>query len=134
MGNPSKSPAGAVSDPNDRAAIAADSILGRHLRHAWWVPGTRIATVAWPLSRLPLDVLRSRFGFWHHWWHAHLLDLIVDAAIHRPIDDAPYDPDLADLAKCCEQVSRQDASLGQALTETGFRPIGAGAGQPLGGG
>ena len=87
MGNASKSPAGAVSDPNDRAAIAADSILGRHLRHAWWVPGTRIATVAWPLSRLPLDVLRSRFGFWHYWWHAHLLDLIVDAAIHRPVDD-----------------------------------------------
>ncbi|UEA57891.1 fructose-bisphosphate aldolase [Gordonia otitidis] len=98
MGNASKSPASAVSDPNARAAIAADSILGRHLRHAWWVPGTRLATVAWPLSRLPLDVLRSRFGFWHYWWHAHLLDLIVDAAIHRPLDDAPYDPELADLA------------------------------------
>ena len=111
MGNASKSSAdgvpepnvpepnaSVVTEPNARAAIAADAILGRHLRHAWWVPGTRLATIAWPLGRLPLDVVRSRFGFWHYWWHAHLLDLIVDAAIHRPTDDMAYDPALADVA------------------------------------
>ena len=111
MGNASKSSAdgvpepnvpepnaSVVTEPNARAAIAADAILGRHLRHAWWVPGTRLATIAWPLGRLPLDVVRSRFGFWHYWWHAHLLDLIVDAAIHRPTDDMSYDPHLADVA------------------------------------
>ncbi|MFT4043335.1 MAG: glycoside hydrolase family 76 protein [Gordonia sp. (in: high G+C Gram-positive bacteria)] len=91
MGNASKS-------PNDRAAIAADAVLGRHLRTAWWLPGTRVAAIAWPTGRLPLDILRSRFGFWHYWWHAHLLDLIVDAAIHRPGDYGSYDPNLAYVA------------------------------------
>ncbi|GAA1479722.1 glycosyl hydrolase [Gordonia sinesedis] len=73
-----------ATDPNERAAIAADAVVGRHLRPLWFLPGTRVADVAWPVGSLPMDVLRSRFGMWHYWWHAHLVDLLVDAAIHRP--------------------------------------------------
>lgn len=55
-----------------------------------WLPGTRLASVAWPVG------LRSRFGMWHYWWHAHLVDLLVDAAIHRPPGDHSFDPEIAD--------------------------------------
>lgn len=101
MGYASKSAPGAPDDPrspNERAAIAADAVLRRHLRTAWWIPGTRLASIAWPLGHLPLEIVRSRFGFWHYWWHAHLLDLITDAAIHRPTDNTDYDSALAGTA------------------------------------
>ena len=70
--------------PNARAAAAADSVLTRHLRPAWRIPGTRVASVAWSPHQGAQEFLRSQFGSWHYWWHAHLLDLIVDAGIHRP--------------------------------------------------
>lgn len=75
---------------NERAAAAADAIMHRHLRRMWWLPGTRLASVAWPVP-----ALRSQFGMWHYWWHAHLVDLLTDAAIHRPPAGRAFAPDVA---------------------------------------
>ncbi|MGC4961742.1 glycoside hydrolase family 76 protein [Gordonia sp. DT101] len=72
----------AATSPNDRAAAAAAAVTDRHLRRMLWTPGTRLATVAWPSG-----AVAGRFGMWHYWWHAHLVDLLVDAAVHRPGDD-----------------------------------------------
>ncbi|MFW0795394.1 glycoside hydrolase family 76 protein [Gordonia sp. CPCC 205515] len=64
---------------NDRAAAAARAIVDRHLHRMLWLPGTRLAAVSWP-SR----PIIGRFGMWHYWWHAHLVDVLVDAGINRP--------------------------------------------------
>ncbi|EON30789.1 putative glycosyl hydrolase [Gordonia terrae C-6] len=81
--------------PDDRARAAADAVYDRHLQRAFWLPGTRAAAVAWPIGRM-----QAQFGSWHYWWHAHLVDLLVDAAIHRVAGsshgDRSYDPDIAD--------------------------------------
>ncbi|WP_290706387.1 glycoside hydrolase family 76 protein [Gordonia sp. UBA5067] len=58
-----------------RAADAADAVITRHLHRLAWIPGTLIADVAWP---------RSATTSWHYWWHAHLVDLLVDAETARP--------------------------------------------------
>lgn len=73
----SKSPA------QTRAAAAQSAIQTRHLhRLGGWVPGTRIGAVAWP--RVQHRSLRARFtASWNYWWQAHLVDLLVDGAIHR---------------------------------------------------
>ncbi|WP_343287408.1 glycoside hydrolase family 76 protein [Gordonia sp. SID5947] len=83
---------------NDRAALAAAAVTDRHLRRMMWTPGTRLAAVAWPIG-----TVAGHFGTWHYWWHAHLADLLVDAAVHRPGGDrqpstgARFDPDTADI-------------------------------------
>ncbi|WP_262365897.1 glycoside hydrolase family 76 protein [Gordonia sp. OPL2] len=93
MADATKSPTDgpAPTTANDRAAAAAAAVSDRHLRRMLWVPGTRLAAVAWPMS-----TLASHFGMWHYWWHAHLIDLLTDAAIHRPPEDRSFDPDVAD--------------------------------------
>ena len=95
VGEHSKSPD--VHDPNERAQVAMDAITARHLQRAFWLPATRAAAVAWPIG-----LLRAQFGSWHYWWHAHLVDLLVDAAIHRPggtaYGDRSFDPEVADDA------------------------------------
>lgn len=80
----------APTTANDRAAAAAAAVTDRHLRRMLWVPGTRLAAVAWPIA-----TIASHFGMWHYWWHAHLIDLLTDAAIHRPPEDRSFDPDVA---------------------------------------
>ncbi len=67
---------------DDRAEAAAAAITGRHLRRLFGLPGTRLAAVAWP----PHPII-GHFGMWHYWWHAHLVDVLVDAAIRRGVDD-----------------------------------------------
>ncbi|AZG48177.1 glycoside hydrolase family 76 protein [Gordonia insulae] len=93
MVDATKSPTGgpAPTSANDRAAAAAEAVTGRHLRRMMCIPGTRLAAVAWPTR-----TIASRFGMWHYWWHAHLVDLLTDAAIHRPPDERSFDPDVAD--------------------------------------
>ncbi|GAB05962.1 fructose-bisphosphate aldolase [Gordonia amarae] len=80
----------ASATPNDRAAEAADAVAARHLRKLLRLPGTRIADVAWP---------KRRSGSWHYWWHAHFVDTLIDAAVHRPSGsgsgDRSYDPIVA---------------------------------------
>lgn len=100
MGDDSKS---ALLSANDHAAAAAAAVQQRHLRRLYGMPGTRNAIVAWPIG-----FIKSYLGFWHYWWHAHLVDLYVDAAIHRPGDtprrsarpgdDRSYDPAVAATA------------------------------------
>ncbi len=72
----------ASASPNDRAADAAHAVATRHLRRLLRLPGTRIADVTWP---------KRKAGSWHYWWHAHFVDTLVDAAVHRPSGSASGD-------------------------------------------
>ncbi|MFT4087832.1 MAG: glycoside hydrolase family 76 protein [Gordonia sp. (in: high G+C Gram-positive bacteria)] len=67
----------------DRAAAALDALRARHLRRLGHiVPGTRIGVPAWP----PVGRFGSKqriTGSWNYWWQAHLVDVLVDAAVHR---------------------------------------------------
>ncbi|ATD72892.1 MULTISPECIES: glycoside hydrolase family 76 protein [Gordonia] len=91
MGQQSKSTE--VHDPNERAQAAMDAIAARHLQRAFGLPATRTAAVAWPIG-----FVAAHLGSWHYWWHAHLVDLLVDAAIHRVEGDRSFDPHIADDA------------------------------------
>ncbi|MGE2729269.1 glycoside hydrolase family 76 protein [Mycolicibacterium vaccae] len=63
----------------NRAASAEAAVSRRHLRRVWGFPGTELGVVAWPATgRL------RRFGTWHYWWQAHLLDTLVDAQLRDP--------------------------------------------------
>ncbi|MDF2830351.1 MAG: putative glycosyl hydrolase, partial [Mycobacterium sp.] len=63
----------------NRAASAEAAITTRHLRKLWGLPGTQLGVVAWPA-----EGKHSRFGTWHYWWQAHLLDCLVDAQVRDP--------------------------------------------------
>ena len=63
----------------NRAASAEAAITARHLKRLWGVPGTQLGVVAWPAARK-----YRKFGTWHYWWQAHLLDCLVDAQVRDP--------------------------------------------------
>ncbi|BBX19028.1 fructose-bisphosphate aldolase [Mycolicibacterium duvalii] len=63
----------------NRAASAETAITRRHLRRLWGLPGTQLGVVAWPATGR-----HRRFGTWHYWWQAHLLDNLVDAQLRDP--------------------------------------------------
>lgn len=63
----------------NRAASAEAAIATRHLRKLWGLPGTQLGVVAWPAA-----AKQRRFGTWHYWWQAHLLDNLVDAQLRDP--------------------------------------------------
>ncbi|MCV7155179.1 glycoside hydrolase family 76 protein [Mycolicibacterium pyrenivorans] len=63
----------------NRAASAEAAIAKRHLKRLWGLPGTQLGVVAWPAARR-----HRRFGTWHYWWQAHLLDNLVDAQVRDP--------------------------------------------------
>lgn len=63
----------------NRAASAEAAITTRHLRKLWGLPGTQLGVVAWPAAGK-----QRRFGTWHYWWQAHLLDNLVDAQVRDP--------------------------------------------------
>ena len=63
----------------NRAASAEAAIAARHLKKLWGLPGTQLGVVAWPPAKRD-----KRFGTWHYWWQAHLLDCLVDAQIRDP--------------------------------------------------
>jgi predicted alpha-1,6-mannanase (GH76 family) len=63
----------------NRAASAEAAVAKRHLKRLWGLPGTQLGVVAWP----PTGSVR-RFGTWHYWWQAHLLDCLVDAQLRDP--------------------------------------------------
>lgn len=66
----------------NRAASAEAAIAKRHLKRLWGVPGTQLGVVAWPAAPP-----HRRFGTWHYWWQAHLLDNLVDAQVRDPDPD-----------------------------------------------
>ena len=63
----------------NRAASAEAAVSKRHLKRLWGVPGTQLGVVAWPAAQQ-----QRRFGTWHYWWQAHLLDNLVDAQVRDP--------------------------------------------------
>lgn len=63
----------------NRAASAETAIAKRHLKRLWGIPGTQLGVVAWPPAKK-----HRRFGTWHYWWQAHLLDNLVDAQLRDP--------------------------------------------------
>jgi predicted alpha-1,6-mannanase (GH76 family) len=63
----------------NRAASSEAAVAQRHLQRLWAVPGTQLGVVAWPSTRRD-----RRFGTWHYWWQAHLLDCLVDAQARDP--------------------------------------------------
>jgi len=63
----------------NRAASAEAAIAKRHRKRVWGVPGTQLGVVAWPAAQP-----HRRFGTWHYWWQAHLLDNLVDAQVRDP--------------------------------------------------
>ncbi|NVN53001.1 glycoside hydrolase family 76 protein [Mycolicibacterium hippocampi] len=63
----------------NRAASAEAAIAKRHLKKLWGLPGTQLGVVAWPAGQQ-----HRRFGTWHYWWQAHLLDNLVDAQVRDP--------------------------------------------------
>lgn len=66
----------------NRAASAEAAIAQRHLKSLWMLPGTQMGVVAWPPTKSD-----RRFGTWHYWWQAHLLDCLVDAQVRDPQPD-----------------------------------------------
>lgn len=71
--------AAAEVDWSERAGIAEQAIVRRHLRPvAGVIPGTRIGRIRWPQRFLSSPIP------WHYWWQAHLLDCLVDAQLRSP--------------------------------------------------
>jgi predicted alpha-1,6-mannanase (GH76 family) len=62
--------------PGERADLAEQAIVQRHLHSLWGQPRLRLGTLAWPSSLLDQMLLTQ----WCYWWQAHLLDCAVDAA------------------------------------------------------
>ncbi|WP_446222481.1 glycoside hydrolase family 76 protein [Nocardia sp. IBHARD005] len=61
----------------ERAELAEQAIVERHVRSLWGLPQRRLGALVWPA-----DLAERAFGRWCYWWQAHLLDCAVDAA-HR---------------------------------------------------
>ena len=79
------------SSSQDRAAAAQAALRERHLRRlAGWIPFTRIGRVAWPQAGRPLSKERITAS-WNYWWQAHLVDALVDGAVHRGDDECARD-------------------------------------------
>ena len=63
------------------AAEAERSVLTRHVRPLWGLPGTALGAVRAPAPPA------TGFGRWHYWWQAHLLDCALDAVEREPTAD-----------------------------------------------
>jgi len=64
-----------------RAAAAVEALRERHLRRlGHLVPGTRIGVSSWPPVGRFGSVARLKAS-WNYWWQAHLVDVLVDAAV-----------------------------------------------------
>lgn len=63
----------------DWAEAAERSVLSRHLRRVWGLPGTVLGRSGWP------PTLDQRLHLrWNYWWQAHLLDCLIDAQRRAP--------------------------------------------------
>ncbi|MGO3328231.1 glycoside hydrolase family 76 protein [Gordonia sp. (in: high G+C Gram-positive bacteria)] len=80
-----------VESAQCRAAAAQSALRARHLRRlGGWVPFTRIGRVAWPPAGRVLSVQRLTAS-WNYWWQAHLVDVLVDGAVHREDEQCARD-------------------------------------------
>ena len=73
---PSPGPMGS----GERADLAEQAVMARHVHTLWWQSGTQLGTLHWPSSAFD-QLLMPR---WCYWWQAHLLDCAVDAAYRTP--------------------------------------------------
>ncbi|MBB5917340.1 putative alpha-1,6-mannanase (GH76 family) [Nocardia transvalensis] len=62
-------------EPGQRADLAEQAIVRRHVRSLWGHPGLRLGVLAWPASLFDRSLVR-----WCYWWQAQLLDCAIDAA------------------------------------------------------
>lgn len=59
---------------------AEETVLGRHLRRVWAVPGTALGRSHWP------PALSDRVHWhWNYWWQAHFLDCLVSTPSSAPL-------------------------------------------------
>lgn len=65
----------APADPGERANLAEQATVQRHVRALWGQPQRQLGMLVWPAS-----LLDQSFARWCYWWQAHLLDCAVDAA------------------------------------------------------
>ncbi|MFI1235510.1 glycoside hydrolase family 76 protein [Nocardia salmonicida] len=66
----------------ERADLAEQAIMARHVRSLWGLPQRRLGALVWPA-----DLAERAFGRWCYWWQAHLLDCAVDATHRAPTPD-----------------------------------------------
>ncbi|WP_410873101.1 glycoside hydrolase family 76 protein [Nocardia sp. A7] len=64
--------------PGERADLAEQAIVQRHVRSLLGLGDYRLGVLTWPADLTE----RSMLGRWCYWWQAHLLDCAIDAA-HR---------------------------------------------------
>lgn len=76
--SPSLASAGAEVETTtgQRAGLAEQAVVARHVRAVWGLPGTLLGVTAWPPS--PLEEV---FEEWDYWFQAHLVDCAIDAAL-----------------------------------------------------
>ncbi|MEC3957378.1 glycoside hydrolase family 76 protein [Nocardia sp. CDC153] len=59
----------------ERASLAEQAIVRRHVRTLWGLRGKQLGALAWPSSLFDQALVK-----WCYWWQAQLLDCAVDAA------------------------------------------------------
>ncbi len=73
----------AVFGSGERADLAEQAIVERHVRSLLGLPDYQLGVLTWPAD----VVERSMLGRWCYWWQAHLLDCAIDAAYRTRTPD-----------------------------------------------
>lgn len=63
------------TDSGQRADLAEQAIVKRHVRPLWGLPQRKLGALVWPAS-----AAEQSFARWCYWWQAQLLDCAIDAA------------------------------------------------------
>ncbi|WP_142058728.1 glycoside hydrolase family 76 protein [Pseudarthrobacter sp. B4EP4b] len=67
------------ADWHERANEAARSVTALFGRRLFFLPGTHLGAVQWPVPGWRDDVKGKLLQPWHYWWQAHYVDCLVDA-------------------------------------------------------
>ncbi|WP_091422402.1 glycoside hydrolase family 76 protein [Arthrobacter sp. OV608] len=74
-------------DWHERANEAALSVTALFGRRLFFLPGTHLGAVQWPVPGWRDDIKGKLLQPWHYWWQAHYVDCLVDAG-RRELDNA----------------------------------------------
>jgi predicted alpha-1,6-mannanase (GH76 family) len=66
-------------DWHERANEAARSVTALFGRRLFFLPGTHLGAVQWPVPGWRDDIKGKLLQPWHYWWQAHYVDCLVDA-------------------------------------------------------